>query len=194
MARYRLLLVLLFSLLGCSPSEKSGEELPDYREAPQFKMTDSSGDPFSFRDTDGQVRIVSFFFTRCPSVCPKIQNHLLSILQKNEKSRDLLVLSLSVDPENDSPEVLNEYGKKYWAQIGGHGTDPQTRWKFLTGPTDTLEDLLQNGFALAPGMLPDRHNTRLVLIDRKGRVRGFYQGMDAEQIEQLTKDLNSLLR
>ncbi|MCI5064969.1 SCO family protein [bacterium] len=177
----------LFGMLGCerASSPNGIRELPRMAPAPEFSLTDSVGEEFVFSETAGRVRVVNFFFARCPSICPRIQEQLSQLRKQHEAREDLLFLSLSVDPEHDTPEVLGEYARKYRKN--------SEEWKFLTGDLTTIEGLLANGFRLSSGMLPDEHNTRIVLVDGEGVIRGFYQGMDKEHIKRLGSDLEQLL-
>lgn len=177
----------LFFSLGC---EKSGGtktiEFPVLGNAPDFTLTDTKGEPFSLKDGAGKVRVVSFFFSRCPSICPRINRQLAEIVRSTESQKDFLFLSISVDPEFDTPEILSEYAKEYRSD--------SERWKFLTGDKQIIEGLLRTGFKLSSGMLPDQHNTRVVVVDREGQIRAFYQGMDSAQLKQLQVDLASFYR
>ncbi|MCB0328543.1 MAG: SCO family protein [Bdellovibrionales bacterium] len=159
--------------------------LPDLGEAPEFLLRDSDSQEFSFRKYDGRVRLVSFFFTRCPSICPRINGQIAELFEKVSDNPKVLFLSITVDPENDTPQVLSDYARKYRKDA--------SNWKFLTGEPQVIQGLLTGGFKLGSGMLPDAHNTRIVLVDQAGTIRGFYQGMDSSHIAQLGKDLLKLL-
>lgn len=197
------LIILLLLAVGCRPPENKATfvELPRHREAPDFELTDSTGESFVFQDHPDKVRIVSFFFSSCPSICPKINDRLADLIRPYKKSSDLLLVSISVDPERDTPEVLQKYGADYWEKAG-IGENPSL-WRFVTASdpganshnlgTQKVNHLLNSGFKLASGMSPDDHNTRVVLVDKEGIIRGFYQGRDSEQMHQLANDLSTLL-
>ena len=171
----------VFALSGCSQSVEEKEALPLMGESPNFTFLDTEGNDFEFRGSDGRIRVVSFFFARCPSICPRINSALKEIHATLPTDAPVLFVSISVDPENDTPEVLAEYAKKY--------RESAEEWKFLTGDATTVQSLLSDGFRLASGMLPDEHNTRVVLVDADGQIRGFYQGMDASHLKRLQEDL-----
>ena len=177
-------LVLVTCLVACQSESAKIEartaEFPTFGEAPQFTLTDTSGAPFQFEANEGKVRLVSFFFARCPSICPRINEQLSQIFESVKSNPDVLFVSISVDPEHDSPEVLAEYAVKYRKE--------SKNWKFLTGDKTLIQELLSDGFKLSSGMLPDEHNTRIVIVDRKGSIRGFYQGMDKEHMARLEAD------
>lgn len=175
----------VFVLSGCFRSAEEKEALPLMGESPNFTFLDTEGNTFQFRESDGRIRVVSFFFARCPSICPRINTALKEIRATLSADAPVLFVSISVDPENDTPEVLAEYAKKY--------RESAEQWKFLTGDATTVQSLLTDGFRLASGMLPDEHNTRVVLIDADGQIRGFYQGMDASHLKRLQEDLLSVI-
>lgn len=180
------LLGLSMGLIGCEGSRSPKDSLPVMGAAPDFTFLDTQEEQFRFRETDGRVRVVSFFFARCPSICPRINSSLQAIQRALPSPESALFVSISVDPENDTPQVLAEYAKKYRGS--------SKNWKFLTGDSSTVESLLSEGFRLASGMLPDEHNTRVVLVDRQGRVRGYYQGMDSSHLERLKSDLLGMVK
>jgi protein SCO1/2 len=176
-----LAVVTISALSGCSRSAEEKEALPLMGESPNFTFLDTEGNNFQFRESDGRIRVVSFFFARCPSICPRINSALKEIHATLPADAPVLFVSISVDPENDTPEVLAEYAKKY--------RESAEEWKFLTGDATTIQSLLSDGFRLASGMLPDEHNTRVVLVDADGQIRGFYQGMDTSHLKRLQEDL-----
>jgi cytochrome oxidase Cu insertion factor (SCO1/SenC/PrrC family) len=160
---------------------------------PDFELVDQQGQPFGTTQLRGRVWIANFFFTRCQTTCP-IQTAKLAQFQRQAKnwpdwSRVRLV-SLSVDPGHDTPEVLAEYAR-------GHQADP-AQWKFLTGPRETLWKLSRDGFKLPVADDPQgqeliTHSPRFILVDAAGQVRGFYDSQKDRDIRQMTIDLRYLL-
>ena len=105
------------------------------------------------------------------------------------KTKDVGLVSITVDPEYDTPEVLKEYGEQV-------GATPD-RWKFLTGPKDQIETTVMKGFLQALSREPSGapiHSTRFVLVDRDGWIRGFPDGNDPEIAQKLLMDIGDLLR
>lgn len=192
--RYLIHILLVLSVLVIFISSKDEEikspvkSLPQLGEAPSFSLLATDNTPFIFSPKEERIRLVSFFFSRCPSICPKINSTLKKIISDldKDKKEQVQIVSISVDPEYDTPEVLAKYAKEY--------RDSSNNWQFLTGSSTIVEELLNNGFKLASGMLPDEHNTRVVLVDKNGQIRGFYQGMDDAQLSLLAKDLKLLMR
>jgi protein SCO1/2 len=183
-----IIFVLIVTAYFIQSMEDSVEDaLPAYGKAPTFSLLNTNSAPFVFSNADKRIKVVNFFFSRCPSICPAINGRLAEIFNSvsDESKEKVLFVSITVDPDYDTPEVLNGYAKEYRGAANN--------WEFLTGSQSIVQDLLDNGFKLASGMLPDDHNTRVVLIDSQGFIRGFYQGMENEQLNNLSKDLKLLL-
>lgn len=161
------------------------EELPRLIPVPDFVLQDTSASEFRFSSSDGKVRILNFFFTSCPHICPQINGHLKEVSEALKEESDLLFLSITVDPEKDTPDHLAEYSKKY--------RESAQQWKFLSGDIGIVEKLMTESLKLGSEELPESHNTRIVLADRKGMVRGYYQGLDEEAIRNLIRDAKDLL-
>jgi protein SCO1/2 len=175
------LLLVLGALLGCR-----GAEPPVLGTVPGFALTERSGSAVRASDLEGSVWIAGFIFTRCPDVCPLLTARMAD-LQKalaGTGSDRVRLVSFSVDPTHDTPEVLRGYAERAGAKDG---------WLFVTGPRDAVASLLKDGFHVAfaddgPPSSPITHSDRLVLVDRTLRIRGYYHGGDAEDVARLTRD------
>jgi len=188
----RLLLgALVVALLACSQPEP----LPEYGQTPDFELTERSGRTVSSAELAGKVWVADFIFTSCAGPCPLMSTHM-SALQRATEDLDIQLVSFTVDPETDTPEVLAEYANRYKA-------DPE-RWLFLTGAKQALYDMIRKGFLLAvddgslteggkpgPGLIT--HSVNFVLVDREGRIRGFYSGDAANVVDEILPDLERLL-
>ena len=161
---------------------------------PTFELEDQGGKPFGTEQLRGRVWIANFFFTRCQTTCP-IQTAKLAQFQRQAKNwpdwNRVRLVSLSVDPTHDTPEVLMDYARSYQA-------DPE-QWKFLTGPREALWTLSRDGFKLPVADSPDAqdlitHSPRFILVDAEGQVRGFYDSQKDRDIRQLAIDLRYLLQ
>jgi protein SCO1/2 len=150
---------------------------PVLGELPAFALTTADGAAFGLDDMRGRVWLVDFFFTRCGSICPRLtaaMHGLEERLATAEVGLDVQLLSITVDPDNDTAEVLRAYARD-------HDADPR-RWTFLTGDRDAVAHLVEQGFRTpvgAPrqddaGWIDIAHSGRIVLVDRAGRVRGYY--------------------
>ncbi|MBI4368100.1 MAG: SCO family protein [Candidatus Omnitrophica bacterium] len=179
-------------LLG-SPSF-AAEDLPVYGHVPDFSFTERSGEAFGPADLEGRVWIADFIFTRCQGMCPLLTGRM-SILQTKFNHPDIRLVSFSVDPEYDTPEVLSDYALRYQAQEG--------KWFFLTGEKTLMWNFVTEGFSLgvaqaspedlAQGAEPVMHTSRFVLIDPDGDIRGYYDTSEPANVEQLIQDALTLV-
>ncbi|MGC8640369.1 MAG: SCO family protein, partial [Isosphaeraceae bacterium] len=166
-------------------SSRAAQDLGDLAESlGSLQLVERSGRTVTERDFDDRVCIVSFIFTRCQLSCPRISSIMKSLQEKLEGSSVLLV-SLSVNPEHDTPLVLKEYAQRF-------GALPD-RWWFLTGPRDLIYDLIQHKFKLSvmanPAPAPDggeaiAHSDRLALVDH-GRIVGLFDSNDSSALKTL---------
>jgi protein SCO1 len=161
-----------------------------YGKVPIFQLTNQNGQPFGSAQLTGKIWIADFIYTTCPGPCPMISTRM-GELQKPLEKTDVHLVSFSVDPEKDTPEVLRKYADNLHA-------DPK-RWAFLTGTKSSIYKLSHDGFKLA---VSDRseaegmpvHSTRMVLVDRHGEIRGYYDAIGPEAITKLVADTTHLLR
>lgn len=165
--------------------------LPMMGQVSRFSLIEASGKPVQESDLKGQVWLAAFIFTRCAGQCP-LMTHSMALLQKQLPVReDLKLVSISVDPEHDTPEVLARYAASYEAD--------RSHWLFLTGGKDAIRQLARTAFHLpvednAPSEgEPILHSTKLVLVDRDGLIRGYYDTTDAPSLKQLVRDVRRLL-
>jgi len=164
--------------------------ISSYGKAPNFQLMNQNGATFGSAQLNGKIWIADFIFTSCPGPCPIISTRM-SELQKPLEKTDVHLVSFTVDPAKDTPEVLRRYAEGLQAQ-------PE-RWDFLTGPQSAIYDLSRNGFKLAVSNGSDEagvpvHSTRLILVDRHGEIRGYYDATEADAMTKLLADTNHLLR
>jgi protein SCO1 len=168
----------------------ASRNLPVYGSVPSFQLTNQDGQSFGSADLANKIWIADFIFTSCPGPCPMISSRM-SELQKPLEKTDVHLVSFSVDPDKDTPQVLRNYADRLHAQSG--------RWDFLTGKRSAIYDLSQKGFKLGVADGSDEmgmpvHSTRIVLVDRHGQIRGYYDGLQADTVTKLLADANHLLR
>lgn len=176
--------------VGTTPEQGSENDLSALWTLPSFSLTDQSGEPFGTEQMQGHVAIVNFIFTRCGSTCP-IQTANLVRLQKRLRDdpewERIRIVSISVDPDYDTPDVLTEYA-------ANAGADP-LHWSFLTGSREEIWRLSEKGFKLGVGQEPNMavgpifHSERFVLVDPRGGVRGLYNGTSTEALDGLRRDV-----
>jgi protein SCO1/2 len=158
--------------------------MPKYGTAPSFTLTDHRNQAFNTDTLKGKVWVADFFFSVCGGPCPAMAANMKRVQDAFEDRQDVELVSITVYPEYDTPDILAEYAKKKRAN---------DRWHFLTGEEETLIDISVNGFMIGnPDKLID-HSTKFVLVDREGNIRGFYEGTDEAAMEILIKDMNRLL-
>jgi protein SCO1/2 len=170
-------------LAGCA----AHPSLPSYAVVPDFTLTDQTGTQFNSPDAlRGQVWIADFIFTNCDGPCPRMSSQMHQVQTALSGANGVRLVSFTVDPARDTPEVLAAYSRHFQAETG--------KWFFLTGPTQTLQHLSRDVFTLGDVAGNLEHSTRFVLVDRTARVRGFYLTSDEDAIPRLIADAKSLLR
>jgi protein SCO1/2 len=148
----------------------------------RFELTERSGELVKSEELLGNPYVVSFFFTTCPSVCPQ-QNQKLKELQAQFEGQDVRFLSISVDPETDTPEVLREYAARFGAD--------EDQWLFLTGDLTYIRRIA--GEIFQQPVNKGFHTERFVLVDRDGKIEGFYSWPEQRQFEQLQEAIEKML-
>ena len=168
---------------------------PVWAGVPDFQLTDQSGKRIRRSDLEGKVWIAAFLFTRCRAQCPVMIENLERLQQWMGNDERIRIVSFSVDPEHDTPEVLSDFAVRIGADT--------TRWSFVTGDRDSIFTLARDGFLLGveaagdaaggDGANPVLHSNRLVLVDSDLKIRGTYVGLDADEISRLKIDADRLL-
>ena len=178
--KYAIVILCCLWLTGCL-----GSGLPDHGGVPAFQLVAQDGRAFvSTAELSGKVWVADFIFTTCHGPCPRMTAQLKKVQDQLKDVADVEVVSFTVDPATDTPEVLAEYAKRFHA-------DPE-HWHFLTGTQPDLQKLSYDTFRLGDTGSKLEHSTRFVLIDRKARIRGFYDPTDASTIPQLIEDIQKL--
>ncbi|MBI3615392.1 MAG: SCO family protein [Candidatus Omnitrophica bacterium] len=184
-----LLLVMTGVVLRSSIVRPSPLILPTLTQVPPFQLIDETGQPFQSAALKNHIWIADFIFTSCAGQCPQMTEKML-LLQRRLPAGIHLV-SISVDPARDTPEVLEAYARHNRAEAG--------RWHFLTGSPEVIGPLVQQGFRLSYAeegenlMEPVTHSTRFVLVDPEGWIRGYYDSTDPKALEQLIREAVQLV-
>ncbi len=153
--------------------------------SPDFSLVGRSGQKFSSEDLKGKPWIADFIFTSCAGQCPMMSSAMKKLQTLFPKETGLQFVSFSVDPSRDTPAVLSEYADRFQAE--------KNRWFFLTGPLDKINRIL-SGFLLSHADEPAMHSSRFILIDRQGKIRGYYDTTDSMSINRLIQDAKLLLK
>ena len=138
---------------------------------------------FTSQDMIGKYWVINFFFASCEEVCPKV-NHNVTKLARKFQDRDMQFVSITVDPINDNDSVLSVYKQTMYSG---------KNWVLARMPLDSLIVLSTKKIGVGHLSEPSLHSTRLVLVDKEGFVRGFYDGLDQNAVYQLEQHLDSLL-
>lgn len=138
------------------------------KRVPEFEFINQDGDTITERDYLGKVYVIEFFFTTCPSICPIMNENLISVQNEIDNEKDFGIVSITIDPKHDTPEVLKEYAENYGV------TNPN--WNFLTGDRHEIYEMANSGFGIfadedetVPGGFA--HSGLFALIDKQGYVR-----------------------
>ncbi len=165
------------------------QALPVISSVPAFEFTNQHGVKFGSKELEGQVWVANFIFTRCPNICPTFTAKMATIQKKSPAG--LRLVSMTVDPEFDTPEKLDAYAKKYEAEA---------RWSFLTGERAELNKVIVKGMLqpmdepVDPANLASLvHGSYFVLVDRALKVRGFYKFNEPGAVEQVLSDATTLI-
>lgn len=169
--------------------------LPVYWTVPDFRLTADDGKPITLSDLKGKIWVAEFFFASCAGICLDMNRNMARVQKAFSDNPDVCLVSFTVDPKNDTPEVLREFRKNYDAIEG--------KWIFVTGDKKAIYRLARRGFKVTAvdvnpkeegGVTDFIHSDRFILVDRQGRIRGFYNGTDKKQVDKLIADIRKLLR
>jgi protein SCO1 len=181
------------------------------KKVPAFSFVNQNGETISNNDYEGKVYVVEFFFTTCPSICPKMNKNLVQIQNSFKGLKNFGVASFTINPEHDTPEVLKQYAEEYGI------TNPN--WHLMTGDIDTIYKLANTGFNLYTAKDDEveggfEHSGNFALIDKNGFIRSritesgnpliYYNGIISEEemmdeegfkeeISMLKEDIKKLL-
>lgn len=186
---YIFLFIPVFLLSACGQQEidsNISEKVQD------FEFTTQDNETLSLHDLEGKWWIADFIFTNCTTVCLPMTSNMKKLQDKiKEEGLEAELVSFTVDPDYDSPEVLKEYAIEYDADL--------SNWTFLTGyDFETIKEISISSFKQmlqepAPGDDQVIHGTRFFLIDPEGTIVKFYSGIEAESIEEIMEDLKTVL-
>lgn len=189
------------SLDNVGGNRGSNGDLMTIGQVKPFELTNQDGKTISNKDLEGKVYVLEFFFSRCPTICPQMNRNMLKIEQAFFGNPNFAIASITIDPENDTAEVL----KAHAAQLGAKSSN----WHFLTGKKDYIYDLANKGFNMYAGANSDasggfEHSGMFALIDKKGNIRCrkdnygnpivYYDGLENHGITAIMNDIKLLLR
>ncbi len=161
-----------------------------YHTTGNFSFTDQTGSPYGTEELSDKIYVVNFFFTECKSICINMTKELGRVQQTFINNPLVQLVSLTVDPETDTPEKLKEY-----AEINHILPN---RWKLLTGPKDSIYSVSEKSYFITANDQggPEHkfiHTDQCLLIDNKQRIRGIYNATDSKEINRLMEDMRTLI-
>ena len=175
-------------------------DLVEIGPVPTFKLTDQNNKTVSDKDYLGKVYVVEFFFSTCPTICPKMNESMLQLQEEYYGNPKFGIASITIDPAHDTPKVLKEH-----AEILGV---KHYNWHFLTGDKEYIYNLANKGFNLYAGQNNKaaggfEHSGLFALVDKKGNIRCrkdaqgnpilYYDGLEAEGVQAIKEDIKKLL-
>lgn len=170
--------------------DESLQETSKNHKVGNFSLTDQDGETVTPTDFEGKIYVTDFFFVTCPTICPKMTDQMLRVYEEFNENSDILLLSHTVMPEEDSVPVLKEYANKH--------NISSDKWKLVTGDKKQIYDLARKTYFAAitegDGGVDDFiHTENFVLVDKDKRLRGFYDGTSKQDVDRLIKDIYTLL-
>lgn len=192
-------LLLIFLLISCNQEKAplpfightkvvDGKEL--HHKIPDFEFTNQSGKTVNNQVLSEYIYITDFFFTSCPSICPKVMKNMLTVYDEFKSHPKIKLVNHTIDPKRDTETHLKNYAKNL-------GVD-QDKWWFLTGDKDELLDIADEYFVVAiedpeaPGGFD--HSGKIILVDTNGHVRAFCEGTDADDVKKFIPKVKQLLK
>lgn len=168
-------------------------ELPKLSYVKPFAFTNQNGQVITEKDMAGKVSVVEYFFTTCKGICPKMNVNMQQVYNEYKSQPDFRILSHTVDPETDSVATMKRYADSL-------GADAR-QWWFLTGRKDSLYAAARNSYLLDDpknnaGAMDEQfiHTQFFALVDKKGNVRGIYDGLKKEEVDLLKQNIEVLLK
>lgn len=216
MKSYKLILgslCLFFLTAGCTQSDEKTsrvETLPYFNEAtftpqwlenddyriaelhqiPDFELLNQNNEIVTQATFENKIYVTDFFFTSCPGICPKMTKNMGVIQEAFKDDDDVLLLSHSVTPEQDTPEILQEYAYAKGVIVG--------KWQLVTGSRDEIYDLGRNQYFVEENLGLEKsneeflHTENFILVDQNKHIRGIYNGLNKTSIQQLIADIKTL--
>lgn len=155
---------------------------------PGFRFVNQDSAEVNVGTVHDKIFVVEFFFTSCPSICPKMQAQMLRVYEKYQSNPDILILAFTIDPSRDTVAKLRSYASKLGVE--------SSKWHFLTGNKDSIYSIADK-FLVSAAEDPDApgghvHSGNFILVDRQRRLRGYYDGTKAESVDKLLADMDVL--
>ena len=162
-----------------------------YHQIPNFRFLNQDSVWVSEKEVEGKVYVADFFFTTCPTICPKMKTQMLRIYERYKERNDVRIISHSIDPEFDNTSVLKDYANRLHVEA--------PKWNLLTGDKAAIYKLGQKSYLVsaqedaneAGGFV---HSGAFILVDKNRHVRGIYDGTVETEVNHLLEDMEILLK
>ncbi len=170
---------------------KQGKVDTIYHQIPSFRFLNQDSTWVSDKNLEGKIYIADFFFTSCPTICPKMKTQMLRLYERYANENQIALLSFSIDPDFDRPHVLNAYATRLQVKA--------PKWNLVTGEKSKIYELGQKSFMVtaqedkneAGGFV---HSGAFILVDKQRHVRGIYDGTKEQEVNHLMEDIELLLK
>jgi protein SCO1/2 len=189
--------IILVNVLGAwiNAQTQHSSKLPNYGKVPNFVLVEKNGEKFSEKNLNGKIWVADFFVSRCKDECPLLTDRMAQLQKDFSSDSHVVLVSFSVDGKYDTPKVLQSFAKRYDAKEG--------KWYFLTGKQASVVSLMEKDFHLPIVLDPHEkftanydpdiaHSLKFVLVDSKGRIRGYYDGNDPLSVSRIPRDISAL--
>jgi len=185
-------LVIIFYVVMINITNIAEEKLPPLNTVRPFTFIRQDGKQITEKDVAGKTYIAEYFFTTCKGICPKMNKNMQKVYLELKNEKDFMVLSHTVDPETDSVPVMKRYADSIGASINN--------WWFLTGTKENLYKTARESYLLDDPQNSSKniteqfiHTQFFALVDKGGQVRGIYDGLKKDEVDQLVTDTRMLL-
>lgn len=154
-----------------------------------FEFTNQNGKKITQKDYENKIYVADFFFTTCPTICPKMTDNMVWLQEQIKNNPKVMLLSHSVTPDIDTPEVLKNYALEKGVI--------DSKWNLVTGDKKDIYYIARKSYLVVKTGKPEElydmvHTENFVLVDQKRRIRGFYDGTNIEEVKKLLEDINFL--
>ena len=162
-----------------------------YHQIPSFRFLNQDSVFVSEKDVEGKVYVADFFFTTCPTICPKMKTQMLRIYERYKDRDEVRIISHSIDPDFDTPNVLKDYAARLQVKA--------PKWNLLTGDKAAIYQLGQKSYMVSAQEDPNEaggfvHSGAFILVDKNRHVRGIYDGTVEAEVNHLLEDMEVLLK
>ena len=170
----------------------NGKQITDtiYHQIPNFEFINQDSSKITQQDYEGKIYVADFFFTTCPTICPKMKTQMLRIYEKFKDNPKVGILSHTIDPRHDTPAVLREFMNNLNIK--------SKMWQMVTGDKAKIYEIGQKSYMVSATDDPTQpggivHSGAFVLVDKNRHIRGIYDGTEPEKVDKLMKDMEVLL-